>query len=322
MAASFLRRFVAKLATPAPTSSEKVYVAAFGKHPVWDDHMPDQFGLDTKSLIEFKQLLYGGIRGNIENGAWDKLTDGHQLVKFGHSFVWKTPTTVISGRLWQSTDGKGRTAYPMVVAIEYLGTPLLAAAIASLEAARALQTSIESDRSEAEFKATLDEARTQMRQQAASAEAAVSDDPAPDSVQRLSQAMHGNGADGDGLLRIMYHMDREMAAFRSGKNLSSASAANIRSQAIRVPRCLDSAAEAADLWIEFLAAELSDTAPYLAILPDDATWADLIVGPPSAAQLYCLRAPVDVLPLTNTIPYNLSPEFVQSTRERLAAKPQ
>jgi len=50
--------------------SEKVFVAAFGKHPAWDDHI-DDIGLDMDTLIAAKRILYvQGIGGNIDSGSW------------------------------------------------------------------------------------------------------------------------------------------------------------------------------------------------------------------------------------------------------------
>src|SRR5262249_6263883 len=53
----------------APRRGE-VHVAAFGKHPGWDDHV--ELGLDTTRLAEVRQWLYvEGIAGNVDSGAWD-----------------------------------------------------------------------------------------------------------------------------------------------------------------------------------------------------------------------------------------------------------
>ena len=51
----------------------RVHVAAFGKHPGWDDHI-EEIGLDSDLLVKAKRLLYTeGIAGNIDSGAWEKL---------------------------------------------------------------------------------------------------------------------------------------------------------------------------------------------------------------------------------------------------------
>src|SRR5947208_3276593 len=64
-----LSRFLGTSSKPEPA----LYLAAFGKHPGWNDHL-DDLGLDTDALINAKRLLYiQGISQNIDSGAWDKL---------------------------------------------------------------------------------------------------------------------------------------------------------------------------------------------------------------------------------------------------------
>ncbi len=314
MAESFLRRFVSKLAAPAPVQPPQVFLAAFGKHPAWDDHMPDHLGLETNALIEFKQLLYGGIRGNIENGAWDKLRkEEHPPIPFGHAFLWRTPTVLIAGRLWQSSDGKGRDAYPMIVAAECSGLGGLRVAETCFAEARELQTQLAAIDSPEDVQTAMDKARTQLRQRI------LAPDPAPDGNETVAEAdaravfnrVPELGPGHEGILRILYHMEREMGAYRDAKPSSTTRSISLRPQAIRVPRGPASQAQSADLWIRFMRLQLSQSVSCLALLPDSSDWVDLIVGPPAAAQLFCIRAPVEVLPLTNTIPYKLDPDFVK-----------
>ena len=59
----FFKKFL--LEDPRPFSSDGRYVAlaAFGKHPGWDDHVED-LGLETQSLNLAKTVLYvDGIGG-------------------------------------------------------------------------------------------------------------------------------------------------------------------------------------------------------------------------------------------------------------------
>ncbi len=150
-------------AKPAP----QLHLAAFGKHPGWNDHT-DDLGLDTDALVNAKRLLYvQGISQNIDSGAWDKIdaapasreisvpapasvvsaaTDSvsatnaattetlastespatpsptvvsaGRLELFRHDFLWHMPQPtpiLLAGRLWSSSDGKGRDKYPMVL---------------------------------------------------------------------------------------------------------------------------------------------------------------------------------------------------------------
>ena len=50
-----------------------INLAAFGKHPGWDDHIPG-IGLETEQLARLKQSFYvAGIGRQIDSGAWEKL---------------------------------------------------------------------------------------------------------------------------------------------------------------------------------------------------------------------------------------------------------
>src|SRR5438477_458719 len=100
----------------APT----VYLATFGKHPGWNDHI-DDLGLDTDDLVNAKRLLYmQGINQNIDAASWENLEPGKRIDSFRHDFLWHMPAGVggdaeclIAGRMWSSVDGKGRDKYPM-----------------------------------------------------------------------------------------------------------------------------------------------------------------------------------------------------------------
>ena len=97
-------------------SGRQVFLAAFGKHPGWDDHISEDLGLETESLLMVKNLLYlQGIGGQIDRGEWDKLEPHQQVSGFKHIFVWQRGDQRIIGRMWSSSDGKGRTRYPMIV---------------------------------------------------------------------------------------------------------------------------------------------------------------------------------------------------------------
>jgi len=312
MAESFLRRFVSKLATPAQTQTPQIFLAAFGKHPAWDDHMPDHLGLETKALIELKQMLYGGIRGNIESGAWDKVKVNFPLTAFDHAFVWRTPAALIAGRLWQSKDGKGRDAYPMIVAAECADGNNLGVAEDCIAAARELQVQLDALRSPSDVQSTIDAARVQLRERIAAISAAPKNETEEIDAREVLLRVPELGPTSEGMLRILYHIEREMTAYRDRKQSSaSKTATTMRPQAIRVPRGAASPAESAVLWIHFLISQLSPSISCAALLPESNDWVDLIVGQPTPAQLFCIRVPLAVLPLTNKIPYTLDPDFAR-----------
>src|SRR6516165_958254 len=120
----FLKKFLMEDTRRFASSGRFVAVAAFGKHPGWDDHIED-LGLETESLNLAKLVLYvDGIGGQINSGAWEKLEPAQQLPGFEHLFVWQRLGQILIGRLWSSSDGKGRKRYPMVVCLHFMGLPL------------------------------------------------------------------------------------------------------------------------------------------------------------------------------------------------------
>src|ERR1700720_3197988 len=84
------------------TGEPRFTLAAFGKHVGWDDHMTG-IGIETDFLARVKQVLYvGGIGGQIDAGAWEKLDFEKRDEGFDHTFLWLTPGHAILGRLWSS----------------------------------------------------------------------------------------------------------------------------------------------------------------------------------------------------------------------------
>ena len=93
-------------------------IAMFGKHPAWDDHI-DEIGLTTQSLVYTKRILYSeGIATQLASGAWDQIERSGNAIEFNHHFVWGRGDRSIIGGLWASTDGKGRTRFPMAICFQ------------------------------------------------------------------------------------------------------------------------------------------------------------------------------------------------------------
>src|SRR5262245_42074127 len=100
----------------------EVFVGAYGKHPGWNDHI-DDMGLETDLLVTVKRVLYlEGIGAAVDSGQWDKLADDQRAEGFDHVLVGRGGGDVVLCRLWSSSDGKGRTKYPMVLTAHCRGT--------------------------------------------------------------------------------------------------------------------------------------------------------------------------------------------------------
>ena len=289
----------------------QVNLGAFGKHPGWNDHIED-LGMETQRLVDVKRVVYiEGIGGNIDSGAWDKLEDDQRLEGFHHVFIWRTVQDVVVGRLWSSQDGKGRTRYPMIVCAQCIGLPIswvIDQVLPLLE--RIEQECVATTESE-RVRSIVDSARRQIRAQAQ--DVSINDSDPVDDLRSLVQVADAPamGTDHEGLLRILYQLDREMPGLASVRQDTATKSATSRPHQIRVPTCEQSAARIARLWTGFLRALLPEATPFLFLFPLGQTWVDLIIGEPARSHFYAVKAHSTKLPLTTEIPYNLDSAFIE-----------
>lgn len=306
---SILKRIVGRFnAKDQQTAPEKVFVAAFGKHPGWDDHI-DDIGLETDVLIAAKRILYvQGVGANIDCGSWEKLLPDQRLEAFRHLFLWRMNDTILLGRMWSSQDGKGRRSYPMVVCAQFPKLPLdwlfhnILPALEKIE-----ETCLHTVLPE-EVKTVLADAQRDFRDMLQQVQPSQLQAALPDVLADLAERPE-MGPDRQGLLRILYHIEREVTRYQSeaGKGRS------LRATLLRVPVEPSVGPQTTLLWMNFLLGRLDKDVPVLALMPLDESWIDIIIGEPADAQLYCLRASQKMIPLTSDIPYNMGDEFVERT---------
>ena len=289
--------------TPERAAEPRLTLAAFGKHPGWDDHLPG-IGVETEWLAQAKQTMYvGGIGGQIDSGAWEKLETSQRIEGFDHTFLWLKGGDSMLGRLWSSTDGKGRAKYPMILCLhgERVSPALLV---------RELQPGLEGLR-EACLAATAAEqvtrsceaARDRLRAQVGSAPAPALDKGLTPGVRRQFLEHRDFMPDRLGLLRVLH----ELGGLADKTPGGSAG----RSRHLRVPMGVDSPAESLLLWGDFFRRAVSAKVSVLLISRGGSDWLDAIIGEPEGSNFFCLQASLKVLPLTTEIPYDLSPELKQ-----------
>ena len=96
----------------------RAYLAAFGKHPAWNDHL-GLIGAQTESLALLEDVLYRqGIALQVAAGRWRDATGAAKTPAFNHRFVWSRGRQSIVGAFWPSVDGKGRTQFPFVCCVQ------------------------------------------------------------------------------------------------------------------------------------------------------------------------------------------------------------
>lgn len=310
MSNSFFNRFVQTLGLGRPKAavSAPVYVAVFGKHRAWDDHIPG-IGLTQPALIDFNSSLYEGIIRNVDKGEWDNLRKMGNLQPFGHTLLWIDGGNCIAARCWQSVDGKGRDQYPMIVAA-LCGNQSRAWVIReAVPALKTLQDQCIAATSAAEIERLCHATENALRQ-VVSTEAPANATGAAENLEALRSIAERPemGPDRLGLLRVLYAIERERPIVRNSKLTQSRQPA--RPFSLRVPLCADGLMASAELWLRFLSMHPDLMATIVACVPDHGKWLDLMIGHPGPSQIYCLRAPPEVFPFTTTVPYTLDPEFV------------
>ena len=304
---SILKKIVARFnARGQEAASERVFVAAFGKHPGWDDHI-DDIGLETDILVAVKRILYvQGIGGNIDSGNWEKLQEDQRLERFRHLFVWRMDDNLVVGRLWSSRDGKGRTSYPMVVCVQCRQLPLEWVFENILPSLESIEKICVATTSPTNVKDTLENAQTEFRRLVQQSPPVADSSVVPlDVLAKLAECPE-MGADHEGLLRILYHIEREITRYRP----DSSKGETVRPTLLRVPVSASAMLQNTLLWFGFLLNKLTKNMPVLVLMPLENSWIDIIIGEPTESQLYCLRASLRMIPLTSTIPYNMGPEFI------------
>lgn len=310
-----VRRFKAGQRKGPP---ERVFAAAFGKHPAWDDHI-DDIGLQTDTLVAVKRMLYiQGIGGNVDAGSWDKLGSDQPVEKFGHIFAWRINGVIVVGRLWPSRDGKGRTSYPMVVCVQCARLPLSWIFENILPRLKGIEQACNGTSSADDVRKIIEDAQSQFRQLTQQWEPGptVSTDCSGSVLTRLAQ-LPEMGPERQGLHRILYHIDREVLQTPAGAGKSQ----GLRPTSLRVPSSCPAMKENALSWISFLWTRFGPNTPILVLMPTENPWMDIVIGEPTDSHLFCLRASLGAVPLTSSIPYHMGDEFVAGVNQLIDTSP-
>ncbi|MBN1508278.1 MAG: DUF2094 domain-containing protein [Sedimentisphaerales bacterium] len=289
----------------------RIIVAAFGKHPAWADFM-DDVGLATPALVAIKRLYMEGIEKNI--GKWAELESKRPIVEFGHAFVWRKGRDVVAGRLWPSRDRQGRTSYPMVVCAHCRRVSTRWVYDLVLPRLASLETECQSSDSASDVLASISTCESALQMMLRDSRSC--DREPREKADRIAQLMDysGLGPDDEGLIRILYHIDRGMSA---GLVSRARRDGYTHSADARAPASGSHVVDAAILWTSLLLSQYGRHTGVLIIIPQQQAWIDVLVGEPTPAQLYCLRASTEALPLTNTVLYKIGDEFVERVKRRV-----
>lgn len=304
----FINRFNPKRET---LHSGKIFIAAFGKHPGWDDHI-DDIGLETDIFVRVKRLLYvQGIGGNVDKGSWNKLQKDQLIEEFKHVFFWFIDGHLVVGRMWSSQDGKGRRSYPFVVCVQCRKLPVRWVFDNFLPLLERIELTCTATTSAMSVRRAIESAGQELRQCVQQCE--ISRSPViqcPEALAKIAEDPE-MGPDHEGLFRILYHIDREVG----GHHNHHASSGAVRSTSLRVPASGSKMLKNILLWSSFLLDRFGKDTSVLIQIPLRNPWMDIIIGEPTEMQLYCLRTSLKVIPLTNNIPYNMSSEYIAQAKK-------
>ena len=292
----------------------RLTLAAFGKHPGWDDHIP-AIGVATETLAYVEKTLYDrGIRGQIDSGAWEKLDSTQQLAGFKHLFLWQRSGQMILGRLWSSSDGKGRKRYPMVVCLHFAGVTLRSALMLGLPALAELEEQLQKTNSAEEVRSILNRKRASLREGLNLADARG--EYAPVSPEALHKILHPvTDSNSQGFLRVLYQMQSQFRNFAPGIFNSRVRTGTIRAQQIRVPAAAENPEQILLFWSRFFLTQMDPSVPLLMCLPLDENWVDITAGDPESHEFFALRASPKAVPLVSEVPYTLDEDFLTKARK-------
>ena len=285
-----------------------IVLAAFGKHPGWDDHIDDIY-VDTAPLVAFKRLLYlEGLAGNIDTGRWEQLNERQRLAGFKHSFVHQRRGILLLGRLWSSRDGKGRSRYPMVLCADCSGLSIPWALDVVMPQLADVENRCRETGSAQEVIRWMTEANRSLRELVEQAGESRRTLPAwlSESSAVLAEAAEQiePRESHQGFYRLAYKIERDFAAYKVG----------VRGKApipqhLRIPAGAASPGRSLAVWAGVILSFIDLSTSLTLFHPEEGSWLDVLVGEPRTQEFFCLLASPETLPLTTQIPYKIDPDL-------------
>ncbi|USN99055.1 MAG: hypothetical protein H6810_13045 [Phycisphaeraceae bacterium] len=309
---------MAKREAGGPELGERLWLAALGKHPGWNDHL-DDIGLDTDRLVAVRRTLYvDGIGGVIGAGTWEAMDDASRDEGFAHSFLWRQPDGLVVGRMWSSSDGKGRRKYPMIVCAQCRMLPLAFVAGPVLDRLRRLEARCQAVSTAAEVISAVDAMRGELRELATFTPELAGERFEGEAAPAALADAEALGPEGVGLRRVLYQMEREMSAYLRPEGTVTGSRSRtleVRAQHMRVPKAFETEHASWSAWMRLLLNRVDQLAPILLVCKDGREWVDVIVGEPGVSQLACLQGSTEPFPLTSDIPFTIDDEHEKAFGE-------
>ena len=341
-----------------PEAEPLAAIGVFGKHPAWDDFLPDLIvpptagGLDSSLRNLRRTLIEQGVAAVIENGTVDGWQAGDRLAGFDHSFVGRPAgdesSAFVCGRIHDSVDGRGRTRYPLVLAAHVSADATGGLSGGEATAARREWCFERGLAGLANLHARLAAAESKQAVIAQATEAAAglsraldaqlpATRPGPDETGEaaliaLDDYLDVAPATGErAVLSVLFEMNNRLAPFSASSRQRGP--VPERPEHLRLPAGSMVTAEAMRLWARLLLGELRRDADVLLIAPNDPdtlyhenageegeNWIDLIVGPAAPASTLCLFGSPRRIPIATAVPFHFDPSFLLRGLGRLGRR--
>jgi hypothetical protein len=260
----------------------RVHIAAFGKHPAWDDHI-DDIGLTTETLALTKQGLYSeGIATQLASGAWNQIESSGTAIDFNHRFVWGRDQQAVAGAVWASTDRKGRSRFPLVICAQ-----------SGFEGPRAVDLlfdPIERLGTLCRNASTQDAVRDALSATQAGLSYAVPPSIGASLFAEISES--GENTVLPAMVTLSAGLKNKWQ--RGPREIAKTSGSHFRLAAVSAR-----AKENLIFWSAYLASQRTmPGVPYFVIAVNGKGWIDMIIGEPLQNDFFCLRANEYALPST------------------------
>jgi hypothetical protein len=287
----------------AMPDAPRFYLSGFGKHPGWNDHL-DDIGVITDSLIKAKALIYDGIAHQVESAAWEKAGPDKITPGFDHFIHWRRMHESLTGLMWSSSDGKGRSLYPMITLAHCVGQPFAWQATEVLPALEEVREKCRGTKLASSVVTYLNATQESLRARTA----ASPDGPGAGPGVGVKDWAAYYAREPIGLRRVLHHLLVNFPSFAPGCQewCEGRKSGQALSRGLRLPIIPGATpADSLNAWLSFLATQLDPAVPLLGLLPNGRNWLDVIVGEPAQADFVALRTLPAASSIVSDIPYEL-----------------
>ncbi len=294
----------------------RLSLAVFGKHRAFADHIESGIGTMTPAVSAFKQRLYnGGIKPLIDSGVWSDKPEDRLLAGFDHRFVTLSDADMLIGRLWTSSDSRGRSEYPFVCVVQVQGAPIAWAVRTVDEELDRLRERAAAANSDEDLRVACGESQRRLDE----ATTAIAETQPVAYAPRLSEVIEhffssrAFGPDAIGFRRALHMIDDA-----SGPRSRGVPAATLQ---MRMPKTADDLTTQLVNWSILLLETLPCEVPVVAVAPIDQNWVDLMAGTPGPEEFYILRATDTDVSRDSDTPYEIAPDIEVRWRQRTSSVP-